>query len=100
MLLKNRIVWQLTKHSRARFILRVGLMEDLDMVKSAQAQLIMGFFRGFDFHWRWDWNQRDAKRLITIYFDNADDCSDAFGCFDDPPSEFTFHYSQFERRFT
>jgi hypothetical protein len=99
MLYVNGITYRLTKHGRERFIERVAMMRDPDIVKSAQKGKIFNFFKGFDYKNLPDSLQWDSMRLITVYFENAENCLDAFECLNDSPSGFTFHFSQLQRRF-
>ena len=90
--------WRLTKHGRVRFIERVGMMSDNDIIKTAREGLVMGFFTGFSFKWGADYKQWRDKRLITVYFDVDADCWDAYYALMDRPSEFTFSFLEFKRR--
>jgi len=42
----NLANWRLTKHGRARFIERVAIMSDKDIVETARGGVMMGFCRG------------------------------------------------------
>ena len=90
--------WRLTKHGRARFIERVGMMPDIDIVNTAREGLVMGFFTGFSYKWADDYKRRRDKRLITVYFDVDGDLWDAYYALMDRESPFSFSFSQFKRR--
>ena len=93
-------VWRLTKHGRVRFIERVTAgLEYQAMVDAAKEGLIMGFFRGFKYHWRDDYKRCRDQRLVTIYIDIDAGYWDDFNFLMDRPSEFTFDFFNFQRRF-
>ena len=92
-------VWRLTKHGRVRFIERVTAgLSDKAMADAAQEGLIMGFFKGFKFHWEDDYKRRQDQRLVTIYIDIDADYWDDLYFLMDRPSEFTFDFFNFQRR--
>jgi hypothetical protein len=93
-------VWRLTKHGRVRFIERVTAgLEDKAMTDAAQEGLIMGFFRGFEYHWRDDHKRCQDQRLVTIYINVDAGLWDDLYFLMDRPSKFTFNFFNFQRRF-
>ena len=98
-MLHQGVTYRLTKHGRVRFIERIAYMSDRAMNNCAREELIMNFFAGFDYIVKPDWNRRRDKRLLTVYCGDVRCSLAALYTLMDRPSEFTFHFNEFERRF-
>ena len=84
--------WRLTKHGRQRFLERVGVMTDSQIIMSAQSGVVFKVITGFKYKWCPDRARRRDKRLVTVLVGDAMACSDALDALVDRISEFTFQY--------
>lgn len=95
----NGVNYRLTKHGRKRFIKRVGYMSDADILRTVGTGKALGFIdTGYSFKFKPDWKQRQDLRLVTVYMGDAMVCLEPILDIQDRASEFTFNFSDFERR--
>jgi len=99
-MIHNNLFHALTKHGRQRFIERIGDMSDKAMLEAFCTGLVLGQIKtGFYYIWTPDWKRWDTIRLKTVCWAKEMRCLAPIIEIMDRPSDFTFNFNEFKRRF-